>query len=400
MPQTQSQFGLNVPYLALLFSLTLLTAACAPTTQYENAGFLAMSAEWESRLTELESTASNPDSWPADLEEAEAFISQLGQLIEELSPLAEANYFPRLAELRWSAIAFEALRREPDASGESTTGDTPYSLAIQLRAIAEERPVRLDADPGEPGLSLVAKLRERADVLEDQDIDRRIKDARQFLPSPKPDPEGSSTRCDVNDMAARVPEGSEESSTDDAVITDDAELYELLDYLSYYEDTRPDRAQEISDVRKPLEDTIAAREAETLDKPRRDYQAWALTQIWCFEEAFEEAKSDEGLSVFDFIPDNWTWEEEEFVQIQKAMISHLLPINQTLLDLPVMKHYQNVFDIGWHVLDKQNSRTAQTCVAIASAIVPKQTFFNFASYRPQSDGFDGSAQWKDRECEL
>ena len=386
-----------MPYLALLFSLTLLTAACAPTTQYESAGFLAMSAEWESRLAELESTASNLDSWPTDVEEAEAFISQLGLLIGELSPLAEANYFPRLAELRWSAIAFEALRREPDASGESSTGDTPYSLAIQLRAIAEERPVRLDAVTGEPGLSLVAKLRERANALEDQDIKKRINDARKFLPNPKPDPEGSSTRRDVSDMATGVPEnpkpGPEESSTDDAVI------YELLDYLSYYEDARPDWAQYISEVREPLEDTIAAREAETLDKPRRGYQAWALTQIWGFEKAFEDAKSDEGLSFFDFIPDNWTWEEEEFVQIRDAMILYLLPINQTLLDLPVVKHYQNVFDIGWQVLNKQNGRTAQTCVAIASAIVPKQTFLNFASYSPQSDGFDESAQWEARGCE-
>ena len=371
MPPSYSRF--DALHLAPPFFLILLTAACAPTAQYQNAGFVSMPAEWESRLAEIDSKASDPEIWPTNLDEAEEFIDELGQLIGQLSPLAEATYFPRLAELRWKAIAFEALHREPAESGGSAGDESPYSLAIQLRAIADEKPARLDSDPEQPDSSLMHKLLERANMLEDQDIESRLSEARLYLEKFSSDPEDSSTN--------------------------DADIYELLDYLSYYESTRSDRAQDISGIREKLEDAIAALEAETLDKARRDYQAWALEQIWDFEKAFEEVKSDEGLSIFDLIPDNWTWEEEEFTQIQNAMISYLLPIDQTLLDLPVMKRYQTGFDIGWGVLERHDERKAQTCVAIASAIIPKQTFFSSTSDVPQPNGFGGSEQWEQMQCE-
>ena len=371
MPQSHKR--LDAVRVALPLFLILLTAACGPTTQSQDAGFLSMPAEWESRLAELDARASNPELWPTNVDEAEEFIDELGQLIGLLSPLAEANYFPRLAELRWKAIAFEALHRQPAEPGDSADGEAPYSLAIQLRAIADENPDRLNSDPEQPDSSLMQELLEKADMLEDQDIDRRLSEALHYLENPKTNQGDSSSN--------------------------DAGIYELLDYLSYYESARSDRAQDIRDVREKLEDTITALEAETLDKTRRDYQAWALDQIWDFEQAFEEVKSDEGLSFFDPIPDNWTWEEEEFTQIQNAMISYLLPIDQTLLDLPVMKRYQSGFDIGWGVLERQDGRTAQTCIAIASAIVPKQTFFGSTGDVLQSDGFGESEQWEQMQCE-
>ncbi|MDE0001398.1 MAG: hypothetical protein OXQ29_01715 [Rhodospirillaceae bacterium] len=370
MPQSFTRFATF--RLALPLVLILLTAACAPTTQYQNPGFVSMPAEWENRLAELDAKASNPELWPKNLDEAEEFIDELGQLIGRLSPLAEANYFPQLAGLRWKAIAFDALRREPAESGNSADGESPYSLAIQLRAIADENPDRLDSGLEQPDTSLMHMLLERANELENQDIKIRLSDASQYLENISSDPE--------------------------VLSTNDAGIYELLDYLSYYESTRADWAQDISGVRENLEDTLAALEAETLDKTRRDYQAWALEQIWDFENAFEEIKSDEGLSFFDPIPDSWSWVEEEFTQIQNALISHLLPIDQTLLDLPVMKRYQTGFDIGWEVLERQDGRTAQTCVAIASAIVPKRTFFGSASAVPQSDRFDQNEQWEEMRC--
>ena len=360
-------------HLALPFFLILVTVACAPTTQYQNAGFVSMSAEWESRLAELDSRASDREQWPTNLDEAEEFIDELGQLIGRLSPLAEANYFPQLAELRWRAIAFAALHREPAESGASAGDESPYSLAIQLRAIADEKPARFDSDPKQPDSSLIDMLLERAKTLEDQDIARRLDESRQYYESPVLDPDDSSTNV--------------------------AEIYELLDYLSYYESTRSDRAQDISGVREKLENSIAALEAESLDKTRRRYQAWALEQVWDFEKAFEEVRNDEGWSIFDPIPDNWTWEDDEFTQIQNAMIWYLLPIDQTLLDLPVMKRYQTGFDVGWGILERQDERQAQTCVAIASAIIPKTTFFDSANAVPQPDRFGENKQWEQMRCE-
>ncbi len=370
MPPSYTRF--DALRLALLSFLTLLTAACAPTTQYQNTGFFSMPAEWESRLAEFDSTASDPELWPTNPDEAEEFIDELGQLIGRLSPLAEATYFPQLAELRWKAIAFEALHREPAESGGSAADESPYSLSIQLRAIADEKPTRLDAHPEQPDSSLMDMLLERANMLEDRDIDRRLGEARQHLENFESEPDDSSTN--------------------------DADIYELLDYLIYYESTRSDRAQKVSGVRENLETTIAALEADTLDRTRRGYQAWALEQVWAFEKAFDEVKSDEGFSIFDLFPDRWTWEEEEFTQIQNAMISYLLPIDQTLLDLPVMKRYQTGFDIGWEVLEEQDERKAQTCVAIASAIIPKKTLFSSVSHVPQLDRFRQSEQWEQMQC--
>ena len=370
MPQNDSRF--DVFRLALPCLLLLLIAACGPTTQYQNTGLGSMPADWESRLAELEYRASNSESWPTDSEEAGEFVRELGQLIEALSPLAEANHFRRLAELRWTAIALEALHREPAESGGSASDETPYSLAIQLRAIADERPQRLDFDPEQSGSSLVQRLSDRANELEDRDISNRRVQALKFLRD--------------RDPADRTKHQ----------VVDDS-IYELLDYLRYYESTRSDREDEeddLSGIVEELENRIAAIEADARDKLRRDYQAWALEQIWAFEKEFEEIRSDEEWKLSKLL----SWNEEEFTQLQNAVIDHLLPIDQTLLDLPVMKRYRSGFDEGWEVVEGQDGRKAQTCVAIASAIVAKRTFLDLDSHSPRPDRFEKSEEWKKRGC--
>lgn len=381
MPQSNTK--LDVLYVTLPFVLILLTAACAPTTEYQNTAFVSMPAAWESRLVELETKASNPESWPTDLEEAEQFIDELGQLIGGLSPLAEANYFPQLAELRWTAIAFEALHREPTDEQGSAIDETPYSLAIQLRAIADERSASLDSDPGQPDLILMHMLLNRANMLEDQDIDRRLNAACEYL----------------GNESCQYPENSDFGEEDSPSANTDLTFpYELLDYLTFYEAARPDWNEKIRHVRERLENRIAALEAERLNRPRRDYQAWALGKIWAFEEALEKIKSDDGWS-FGLNPFSGTWDEEELTQIQDAMIAHLLPIDQTQLDLAIMKRFQSGFDVGWEILSEQDERKAQTCVAIASAIIVKRTYLNFAVDEPRSDTVINNTQWKDRGCD-
>ncbi len=340
--------------------LALLTIACTNTS---------IPIEQNVLLSELEDKASNSDLWPNNSEQVGEFIEDLGRLIRGMSALEESTYFPQLAELRWMAIGFDALHQNPAGTENDEMGESPYSLAIQLRAIAEEKPEFIDSNFEASLSALEERLWAHAKMLEDTDIDHRLIQARQFLTS-----------------------GSMEN------LNDDAPMFEHLDFLSYYEDFRPDRREEISKTREKLENRLSALELEALDKRRRDYQAWALEMIWAFEQKVEDIQQDEGFRFSNPIPDNWTWEEEEYQEIQGAMINHLVPIDQTVLDLPVMRRFHSSFDIAWKILDGQDERKAQNCVAIASTLISKRTSDNGSVFDLQFDRLDRSEQWRERKC--
>ncbi|MXZ32607.1 MAG: hypothetical protein F4Z20_04350 [Gammaproteobacteria bacterium] len=336
--------------------LALLTAGCVNSNT---------PAGLNASLSELVNRASNSNLWPTNSIEAEEFINDLGRLIGGLSPLEEATYFPRLSELRWMAIGFDALHLEPMTAENGDTGESPYSLAVQLRGIAEEKPEFIDSDLQNSLSALAKRLLKRAEALENRDIDQRLDQANQFLTSGLLD-----------------------------YPREDDSIFELLDFLGYYESVQEDRAPEISHVRKQLENRLA----EALDKPRREYQAWALERIWEFERAVEEIQQDEGFRFFDPIPDNWTWEEEEFLEIQREMINHLLSIDQALLELPVLKRFQSGFEIAWDILGKQDERKAQNCIAIASALVAKRSFDNVSDFDPRLDRVYANRLWGEQQC--
>ena len=71
-----------------------------------------MSGQWNTQLETLEDQLSKQELWPEDADQAAEFLDAVSTLVSELSPLAEATYFARLARLRWSAVAFDALHRE------------------------------------------------------------------------------------------------------------------------------------------------------------------------------------------------------------------------------------------------------------------------------------------------
>ena len=49
--------------------------------------------------------------------------------------------------------------------------------------------------------------------------------------------------------------------------------------------------------------------------------------------------------------DNSGWSDDRFREVQEAMVTFLLPIDRTLLDLPILKRYQREFDSGWNRLE-------------------------------------------------
>ena len=137
---------------------------------------------------------------------------------------------------------------------------------------------------------------------------------------------------------------------------------------------------------------------------RRAYQKWALSQIFAFDELYKLIESGDaipseaepaqaerhGSGLFRYLSRTMEKAKEVFWRtgkaanrlvngvcvdspsceaLQNAMIIHLLPIDHLLLDLPVLKRYQRVYDKGWDALE---GKLEQTCVAIAATFVPKR----------------------------
>ena len=65
------------------------------------------------------------------------------------------------------------------------------------------------------------------------------------------------------------------------------------------------------------------------------YQAWALEQIQTLNEMFKS----EG------------WFEKNYQKKHDAAVTHLLPINQGLLEPPVAKFYNEAFETIWQAIE-------------------------------------------------
>lgn len=111
---------------------------------------------------------------------------------------------------------------------------------------------------------------------------------------------------------------------------------------------------------------IEAQGAKALEQ----YQMWALEEIRNFEREFQRVSKevDQQASVIPSAMRN-KWKDKHHQEIQKAIISHLLPIDLDLLELPVQKLYHQEFERGWGHL---GGRKRQTIVAEKSILTPKK----------------------------
>ena len=355
-----------------------------------------MPPEWERRLEELEATVENPGKWPQSTSEAEEFIDKLSQLISELSPLSEASYFPRLSSVRWAAVAFDGLHTTP------ATGEPLDNLADRIRAIADARPEGVVSD-------LEQKLRETADNFsrkaEVQLIETNVQMAQRYLTD-----EGTS-EVDISEIYEVLGLYENNLQRGDEIREIRSKLQELMviheaqeqaaalndqwakakalaaSQPSVYETAVNMLLREVTAARTvlalqgiqqssydSLEDEIRRAAEEVQDKARRGYQGWALTQIVKFEKRHDAISDEAERNARIFEIDNGGWSDERFIEVRDAMVTYLLPINQALLDLPVLMRYQREFNEGWNRLD---GREEQTSVAMESALVQKRNFHNF-----------------------
>ncbi len=423
-----------------------------PTLGY--GGPVEMSDQWNTQLEMLENRLSEQASWPAQAGEAAEFLAAVSTLVSELSPLAEATYFARLARLRWSAVAFDALHREYDPE------EVLFDQVEQLRAIADAKPEDVDTVLEEALLQRGEKLLLAAEESAHAALVAR---ANRLLDSPDV----------LQGDQATTPHGDSSSAIDKIQdVYDDLGAY--LDHATHHADAedlreklgrrlleyevreraaalrvRWSRANELADIhddayeaaaRMLLGEVTGARAMTTLsglqttaydglvaeiqaavdevqDGFRRAYQKWALKQLFAFEDRREQIKSGDALpsevepaqaekqgtgllsglsdlmqeggeavdrakEAVDRAKDVIFGDRSSRQALQNAMVDYLLPVDHLLLDLPVLKRYQRVYDAAWAELDGHDE---QTCVAIAATLVPKRALRDVGDAATGSD---------------
>ena len=363
-----------------------------------------MSPEWERHFEELETRVATPKQWPTNAAQAEDFMEKLSGLISDMSPLAESTYFPRISLVRWAAVAFERLHHVP------VTDEPLDVVAEQLLAIADARPEGVVSD-------LEQRLRAIADDFvnqaEAQRVEEAIQQARTYLTSDETlgkDPLTSETSIDeVHEILGSyendVRLGNEirelrnklqrhiamrEAQSQSAALKDQwvnakklaktqPEVYETVASLLLREVSVAGAVLALQGIQQPiyseLETQLRTAVEATQEDNRLRYQKWTLEQIMKFEDKHDVIADKAAQDARLLAIDNAGWNDDRFREVQEAMEDFLLPIDRTLLDLPILKRYQREFDSGWNRLD---GRKEQTNLAIASSLTRKQNISSLA----------------------
>ena len=345
----------------LLFpTLLLLLGMCGWSiwTQNELVGKIAamentlsgkMPSEWEDRLKKLEAQVANSDRWPKDVSEAKRFDGEISDLVTDLPAWADANYLPRLNLVRWASLAFNHL------NGSQNPGTLLNDLAM-----AEEVRSLADIKPDDDASALSQRLREKANQVENRQIDKAIEWAEQYL-----------------EKDANTQQGSTKAEPD---------IASIYEFLGRHEKNNQNKTK-IKDLREGLRNEVYRTVEEQQAKAKRKYQEWALEKILKFKKEFQPVSEEAGQASDEAKKDVWdkirqtssamiaallnsySWDDKRYGEIQNAMISHLLPLDLALLELPVLKLYHQAFEIGWKTLD---GRGEQTVVAKKSALTVKK----------------------------
>ena len=347
-------------------------------------------------------------------------LEQVSELVAGLPARAEPKYLPRLSPVRYAAMAFISLERSSDAG---QTPDQLDQLVDELRALVDARPEGGDD-------ALVSTLRERVNELTLETTRQRVTEAVEQAERYTGGSAGAT--ADV----ARLYESLGLYETVQSVVDVDIPALRKRLYREMLRRQAVEQAATLHDrwktarvlarhqpavyeasVRMLLQQVVSARvalilegvttpvydglenelrgvEIETAERAEksqaqavRSYQRWALSAIKAFETEFKTVsqKAAEAQSWLDSVMP-WRWDDpdykehreynetEQYREVRQAMIDHLLPVNLTLLDLPVHERYQQAFQRGWQMLD---GRDDQTAVATASTVAEKKSLHKF-----------------------
>ena len=377
----------------------------------ENVTPAEISPQWENQLEQLEIQVASSDKWPKDAGEAGQFFEQTSELVTGLPVWAEAKYLPRLSVVRWAAMSFNSLNHPRD---DNQSLDQLEQLVDEMRDLA-------DASPEEGSEDMVRRLREKAEDIADKTTRRRVKEAVEQaiqyvgdIPADNTDIanlyeflelyEKDNDHADVIDVdvsALRkklyekivIRQAGDRASSLRSQWKNVKEMAKDQPQPAVYEVATRTLLQQVmsaqaalvlegieapvyNELQKELRaavETIDSQAEERQALAMRDYQRWALEKIKVFEDEYQaiSEKADEAARALRRDDGGWI---DYYKEVQEAMIDHLLPINVSLLDLPVQERYLQAFQTGWKKLD---GREDQTSVAVASATTRKKQLRDF-----------------------
>ena len=328
--------------------LIACTSACAGAQPLEEAAAASSTAgPWSHRLSALESRAAAPDSQLKSADETKALIESLAELIQSMSPSDEAQHYPRLANLRWRVIAFDALHQNT-VEGEASSKDLPDPLALRLRSLRDAHPSPLSTDKSHADAWLLGELAKRADEIDDRDVKGLIAKA--------------------NGVLAALPDTQDGSGS----------LHELFSLLDYYEGVRGASNPTIGERRDQVGELA-------VNQDSREYQLWALDQMQLFKAELKEAKGRGAV-------DKQMWSREEASSVPDLMAERLLRIDPRHLDMPVLNLYRDTFDSGWKVLS-DDAHDLLPCVAVTSVLMPKRRLGQPVPAKPAGALLRQNSQW-------
>ena len=90
--------------------------------------------------------------------------------------------------------------------------------------------------------------------------------------------------------------------------------------------------------------------------------------------------------------DPMIWSTDEASEIYPLMAKHLLWIDPSNLDMPVLNLYRDTFDSGWAVLSEHADHLL-ACVAVTSALMPKRKLGQPVPARPAKASLRQNSQW-------
>lgn len=366
-----------------------------------------MPAGWENQLADLERQIADPARWPSNAAEAQEFYDHTSELVRELPAWAEGNYLARLNQVRWAAMSFQTLHHEDGLTWQeldATVDDLDEVVAVapegahpELRNALEDQAQELSAQVYQLAR---ADAIERAEELLVGSTDlEELQVSYELLRQYNGNQEGASTETLLNQLREQIL--LQKSEQQAASFRERWTAVQALkaDYPSLYRQALDSLLTEVATARVALalegmtqpaldelfdqlqttivqwQTQVAQEEAADRAQAVREYQRWALNQIRAFERVYEGAneRASEQARI------GQTWTDTEYEQVRDAMVSHLLPINLSLLELPVQERYQREFQRGWKRLD---GREEQTFVVEQTAVVAKKPLSDFPGDQP------------------
>jgi hypothetical protein len=376
---------------------------------------VVMPPEWEQHLAGLEAQLKTQANWPKDGAETESYKNRAFELIKSTPAWAEADYLPRITLVRWASVAFVHLT---DAIKDEDMLTTIEDINNLIGAMPKDGPAELQE-------KLKAKAGGLAEKQKQYEQAKAIDSAKEILVDEVKKGDVAEV-ARVYELLGQYEKTSEKSDKirslreqlrtsiiNGQAVNSNAALKARWDKIRALKDEQP-TIYEVStqmvlneimtarvtlamegikntpydglerEIRSTLNELVkvtAKRGEDRQAKAVRDYQKWAMKNILEYEAklAVTNRQAAEGSQTLGVYTGFAGWSDAKYKEVRDAMVTYLLPLNQTVLDAPVQERFQRAFKEGWDIL---KGREDQTYVAIMSASVEKRPLRDFLEAQP------------------